>query len=78
MAFSDSSDKYCPDIGRSTGAYNIVYQGITIDHSTHVTVPVDQSSSEIEYNEACTAGIALSHFRMLIHELLKKDPDIVP
>ena len=32
---------------------------------------------EIEYNAACTAGIALAHFRMLIHEFLNKDTDIV-
>ena len=29
-------------------------------------------------NIACTAGMALAHFRTLIHELLNKDPDIVP
>ena len=49
-----------------------------IDHVTHVPGPVSQSSAEIEYNEACTAGMALAHFRMLIHEFLNKDPDIVP
>ena len=48
MGFSDSSWKYCPDTGRHTGAYNIFYQGGTIDHGTHVTVPVSQSSSESE------------------------------
>ena len=31
-----------------------------------------------EYNAACTAGMALAYFRMLIHEFLNKDPDIVP
>ena len=30
------------------------------------------------YNAACTAGMALAHFRMLIYEFLNKDPDIVP
>ena len=30
------------------------------------------------YNAACTTLMALSHFRMLIHELLKNDPDIFP
>ena len=30
-----------------------------------------------EYNAACTPGMDLAHFRMLIHELLNKDPDIV-
>ena len=37
-----------------------------------------QSIAESEYNVACTAGMSLAHFRMLIHELLNKDPDIVP
>ena len=78
MAFSDSSWQDCPDTCRSTGAYIIFYQGGTIDHVTYVPGPVSQSSAEIEYNAACTEGIALAHFRMLINELLNKDPDIVP
>ena len=78
MDFSDSSWKDCPDTGRSTGAYIIFYQGGTIDHVTHVPVPVAQSSAESEYNAACTAGMALADFMMLIHEFLNKDPDIVP
>ena len=32
---------------------------------------------ESEYTATCNAGIYLSHFRILIHELLNKDPDIV-
>ena len=75
--FSDSSWKYCPDTGRSTGAYIIYYQGGTIDHGTHVTGQVYQSTAESEYNTESTAGIALTHFRMLIHEFLNKDPDVV-
>ena len=78
MAFSGSSWKDCPDTVRSTGSYIIFYQGGPIDHDTHIPGPVSQSSAESEYNAACTAGIALAHFRMLIHELLNKDPDIVP
>ena len=77
-AFSDSSWKYCPDTGRSTGAYIIFYQGGLIDHGTHVPRAFSQSSAEIEYNAACISGMALAHFRMLIHEFLNKDPDIVP
>ena len=64
--FSDSSWQDCPDTGRSIGAYIIFYQGGPIDHGTHVPGPVAQSSAESEYNAACTAGMALSHFRMLI------------
>ena len=78
MSFSDSSWKYFPETGRSTGAYIIFYQGGSIDHGTHVPGPVSQSSSGSEYNAACKAGMALANFRMLIHELLIKDPYIVP
>ena len=78
MDFSDSSWQDCPDTGIITGAYVIFYQGGTIDHGTHVPGPVAQSSAESEYNAECTAGMALAYFRMLVHELLNKDPDIVP
>ena len=78
MAFSDSSWQDCLDTGRSTGAYILFYQCGPIDHGTHVLGPVTQPSAKSEYNAACTAGMALAHFRMLINELLNKDPDIVP
>ena len=78
MDFSDSSQQDYPDTGISIGAYIIFYQGGTIDHGTHVTGPVAQSSAESEYNAAFTAGMALAHFRMLIHELPNEDPDMVP
>ena len=45
MDFSDSSWQDCPDTGRSTGAYIILYQGGLIDHGTHVPGPVDQYST---------------------------------
>ena len=45
MSFSDSSRKNCPDTGRSTGAYIIFYQDGPIDHVTHVSGPVSQSSA---------------------------------
>ena len=77
MDFSNSSWKECPDTGRSTGTYIIFYQGGKIDHGTHFPGPVAQYSSESEYNTACTSGIDFKHFRMLINELLNKDPDIV-
>ena len=78
MDFFDYSWQDYPDTGRSTGSCIIFYQGGQIDHDTHVTGPVAQSSAESEYNSACTTGMVLSHFRMLINELLDKDPDIVP
>ena len=62
MAFSDYSWQDFPDTGISTGAYIIFYQGGSIDHGTHVPGPVAQSSAEIEYNAACTTGMALTHF----------------
>ena len=65
------------DTGRSTGAYIILFQGGPIDHGTHIPGPVAQSSTESEYNVACTSGMSLAHFRMLIREFLSKDPDIV-
>ena len=78
MAFSDSSWQDFLDTVRSTGSYIGFYQGGPIDHVTHVPGPVAQSSAESEYNEACTAGMALAHFIMLIYELLNQNPDIVP
>ena len=42
MDFSDSSWQDCPDTGRSTGAYIILYQGGPIDYGTHVPGPVSQ------------------------------------
>ena len=78
LVFSDSSWQYCTETDRSTGAYIIFYQGGKIDHGTHVPGPVSQSCAEINYNAACTTGMALARFRVLIHESLNKDPDIVP
>ena len=49
-----------------------------IDHCTHVTCPVAQSSSDSDYNASCTALMALSNFRILNIKLLNKDPDVVP
>ena len=78
MDFSNSNWQYFPDTGRSTVEYIIFSQGGPIDHGTRVPGPVAQSSAESECNAACTAGMDLAHFRMLIHELQDKDPDIVP
>ena len=78
MDFSDSIWQDFPDTGRSTGAHIILYQGGPIDHGTHVTGPVSQSSAESEYNAACTSGMTLAHFRILVHDLLNEDLDMVP
>ena len=45
MAFSGSIWQDCPDTGRITGAYIIFYQGVPIDHGTHVPGPVAQYST---------------------------------
>ena len=58
IAFSDSSRKYCPDTGRSIGAYIIFFRGGPIDHGTHVPGPVTQSIEESEYNSSCTEGMS--------------------
>ena len=73
-----SSWQNFPDTGRSAGAYTIFYQGGPINYGTHVPGPVAQSSAESEYNAECTAGMALAHFIMLVHELLNEDPYMVP
>ena len=44
MYFSDSSWETFTDIGKSTREYILFYQGGTIDHGTHVLLPVAQSS----------------------------------
>ena len=78
MDFSYFSWQDFPDTAISTGAYIIFYQGGPIYHGTHVPGPLDQYSAESEYNAACTSGMPLAHFRMLIHELLNEDPYMVP
>ena len=62
----------------SKGACIVFYQGVTIDHCTHVPGPVAQSSAWSEYNSACTAGISLAHLSILYNELMDKDPEVVP
>ena len=69
---------YFPDTGRSTGEQIIFHEVGKIDHGTHVPGQVSRSVAEIDYNAAFTSGMALAHFRMLINELLKMDPVIVP
>ena len=77
MDFSDSSWQDCTDTRNSIGSYIIFYQGGPIDHGKHVTRPVDKPGAEREYNAACTVGMSIAHFSMLIHEFLNKDTHIV-
>ena len=78
MVLSDSRCQECTDTGISTGAYIVFYKGVTIDHCTHVPIPVSQSSAESDYNVACTAVISLARFRMISNDFLNKDPYVVP
>ena len=78
MVLSDSSWKDFTYTGRSTGEYIVFYQGGPIDHCTHVTGLVSQSSAESEYNAACNVGMALAHFMVPNNEFLHKDKDVVP
>ena len=59
---------FCQDVGKPL----CQYRGTVID----IFLCLDSADSK--YNTACTAGMALEHFRMLIHELFNKDPDIFP
>ena len=68
-------------LSRHWKKYKSIYYFLSrwpIDHDTHVSVPVAQSIAESEYNTACTIRMDFAHFRMLIHELLNKDPVIDP
>ena len=77
MVLYNSSTQDCPYNGISTGAYIVFYQGEPIYHCTYVTGPVDQSSSESDYNAEFTVGMTLAHFRMPNDKSLKKEPDVV-
>ena len=66
-----------PDTDRSTFSYIVFYQGVSIDHFTHVPGPFAQYGAEIEYNAACTEGMALSHFRIPNNDFLNKVPYVV-
>ena len=62
----------CTYTGRSTGSYIVFFQVGPIDHCTHVTGPVAQSSSESEYNAARKAGMALTHYWKLKKRVSEK------
>ena len=78
MVLSNSICKDFPYTGRSIGSYIVFYQGLPIDHFTHVTGTVSQSSAESDYNAACISVMALENFRMLNNELLNKYTYVVP
>ena len=78
MVFYGSSWQGYPDTDRNAGAYIVFNKGGPIDHCTHVPVPFAQYSVESEYDQACTAWMALAYFNMLNNEFMNKDPDVVP
>ena len=78
MVLIDSSWHDWPDNEISKGACIVFYKSVPIDHCTHISGPFSQSSSESDHNAACTAGMSLSHSRMINNKLLKNDPDVVP
>ena len=65
--FSDSSWQYCPDTGRSTGAYIIYYQGVPIDHGTHVPVPVTYLLAISTYLEGSSSFLRVIFFLHISH-----------
>ena len=78
MVFYDSRWKDFTDTVRSAGAYIMFYQGGSIDHCTHVPGPVSESSSESEYNTACTAVMYQAHFKIINIYFSKKGTYVVP
>ena len=54
------------------------YEGVPIDHCTHVPGPFAQPSSERYYNASCTAVMSIAHFKMLNNDFMNKYPYMVP
>ena len=75
LGFHDSSWQDCPDSGKSTGSHVLFGQGGPIDFSSFVPAPVAMSSAEAENNAAATAGMAMSHIRMMWNEMEGSHPD---
>ena len=78
MVFYDSRFQDFPHTEKSTESHILFYEGGPSDHCKNVPVTVAQSSAEIDYNAACTAGMALAHFRILNNGLLNKNIDVIP
>ena len=78
MVFYDLIWKEFSDTGRSTGSYIVYYQVVPIYSFARVPGPFAKYSADSEYNIACNALMALSHFMMINNELLNKNPDVVP
>jgi hypothetical protein len=73
---SDSSFHDCPDTGRSTGGYDLFYQGGVVDCTSTVPIPVALSTAESESNMGALASRAMAHVRMLLLEFRGLDPDM--
>ena len=66
MVFYDSIWQDRTDTGRSTVSYIVFYQVEPIDHCTHFSGPVAQSSDGSGYITACTARMDLDHFNKIL------------
>ena len=77
VGMHDSSWQDCPDTGRSTGSYVHFAQGGPVDFAAYVPSPVAMSSVEAEWNAGATAGMAMSHLRMLYNELIGTETDMI-
>jgi hypothetical protein len=67
--FSDASWQDCPDTGRSTIGYIVMYQGGVVSANSMVPVPVAMSSAEAEYMGACAAAMNASVIRALLYDM---------
>ena len=65
VTFTDSSWNDCIDTGRSTGRNCSIMQGGSVDHSSHLPIPVAMSSGEAEYISAATACMRAINYECL-------------
>ena len=69
VTFTDASWQDCVGTGKSTGGYVTFKSGGSIDHMSHLPIPVALSSEEAEYLAASVACTAAQHIRMLNYDL---------
>ena len=59
----------CKDTGRGTCRNCSIIQGVPVDHSSHLQIPVAMSSGDAEYKSATTAWMRVSLLQMLLYDL---------
>jgi len=74
LAFSDSSWGDTDD-RRSTGCYQVFFQGGIIAHSTFVPTPIAMSSAEAEIYAMTVTAMILSHLRQIFCDTFFDDSD---